>query len=163
MTHNGTATLHQISVNPAGGVPKHAVPRARITTQGVQGDRQRNLEFHGGPDRAVCLYSLERITELQAEGHPIVPGSTGENLTIAGLDWDTIVPGTRLRVGEEVELEILSYTAPCNNIAPSFADRQSKRISQKLHAGWSRLYARVLREGEVRVGNAMRVEEPARD
>lgn len=157
MTQNGSATLHQISVNPAGGVPKLAVPRARITTNGVSGDRQRNLEFHGGPDRAVCIFSLERIQSLQAEGHPILPGSTGENLTIAGLEWDKIVPGTRLRIGEEVELEVLSYTAPCKNIGESFIDGKFKRMSQKAHAGWSRVYARVLNEGDVRAGDAVRV------
>ena len=38
--------------------------------------------FHGGPERALCLFSLERILELQAEGHPIFPGAAGENITI---------------------------------------------------------------------------------
>ncbi|HMO25741.1 MAG TPA: MOSC domain-containing protein [Tepidisphaeraceae bacterium] len=157
MTQNGSATVHQISLNPEGGVPKHAVPRATVHTGGVAGDRQRNLKVHGGPERAVCLFSLERIQALQAEGHPIVPGSTGENLTIAGLDWDAIVPGTKLRIGEEVELEVLSYTAPCSNIADSFTARQFKRMSQKVHPGWSRVYARVLNEGDVRAGDVVRV------
>ncbi len=156
MTRNGSAALHQISVSPEGGVPKRAVPRARVTINGVECDRQRNLEFHGGPDRAVCLFSLERIRQL----HPIEPGSTGENFTVAGLDWETLVPGTKLRVRDEVELEILSYTAPCKTIAESFADRQSKRISQKVHPGWSRLYARVLNEGDARAGDIVRVIAP---
>src|SRR5687767_2906146 len=42
-----------------GGVPKLAIPAARITAAGIEGDRQRNLKHHGGPDRALCLYSLE--------------------------------------------------------------------------------------------------------
>jgi MOSC domain-containing protein YiiM len=45
----------QISVSN-GGVPKTAVPEARITEEGVEGDRQRHTEIHGGPDRAVCLF-----------------------------------------------------------------------------------------------------------
>jgi MOSC domain-containing protein YiiM len=122
--------VHQINVNPAGGVPKFAVPAVRIEVDHVDGDKQRHLKFHGGPTRAVSLYSFERIEALRGEGHPIVPGSVGENLTVSGLDWAAITPGVRLRVGEVVELEITSYAAPCNNIAGSFDGCASDRISQ---------------------------------
>ncbi|PCC72565.1 MOSC domain-containing protein [Nannocystis exedens] len=139
-----------VHVNPAGGVPKHAVGLALVTTSGVAGDRQRDLKHHGGPDRAVCLFALERIEALAAEGHPIAPGTTGENLTIAGLDWDRVGVGDRLAVGDDVLLEITGPAPPCNTIAGSFTGGEFKRISAKLHPGWSRLYARVLREGVVR-------------
>ncbi|MBC7782842.1 MAG: MOSC domain-containing protein [Burkholderiales bacterium] len=149
--------IHQINVNPAGGVPKYSVPAAMLGSTGVAGDKQRNLKYHGGPKRAVCLYSLELIKSLQAEGHPIQPGHVGENLTISGLEWDSLAPGTTLRIGEEVEIRITDYTVPCSNIAFAFADRKSVRISQDLHPGWARLYARVLRTGEVRVGDSVTV------
>jgi len=135
-----------------GGVPKLPVPESRILRQGLEGDRQRDLRFHGGADRAVSLFSLERIQALQAEGHPIVSGSIGENLTLAGLDWNLVVPGARMRVGDAL-LELTRYAAPCRNITGSFADGNMNRVSAKLHAGWSRLYARVIEEGLVRVGD----------
>ena len=71
--------VHQINVSD-GGVPKLPVLEATVSNKGVDGDRQRNLKFHGGPDRAICVYSLELIEQLQEEGHPIDPGSSGENL-----------------------------------------------------------------------------------
>ena len=147
----------RISVNPRGGVPKTRVAETFIATEGVQGDKQRDLKFHGGPERAVCLFSVERIRALQDEGHPIDCGTAGENLTVSGLDWNDAVPGARLFVGDEVELEITSFTSPCSHIAASFADGEFTRISQKLHPGWSRVYARVLREGTVREGDAARL------
>jgi len=150
-------TVARINVNPAGGVPKHAVGGALITTSGVGGDRQLDLEHHGGPERAVCLFSLERIEQLAAEGHPITPGSTGENLTIAGLDWAALVEGSRLAVGDDVVLEITRAAPPCRTIAPSFTGGAFVRISDKVHPGWSRLYARVLREGFVRDGAPVRL------
>ena len=55
----------QLSVSN-GGVPKLPVPAARITENGLEGDAQRNLEVHGGPERAVCLFSMERIRALQS-------------------------------------------------------------------------------------------------
>lgn len=149
----------QINVNPDGGVPKHPVPSAHIHSEGVSGDRQRDLRFHGGPQRAVSLYSAEQIAALQAEGHPIRPGSTGENLTVSGLAWERLAVGTRLRIGAELALEITGYAAPCDNIADSFADGGFKRISQKVHPGWSRLYARVLQPGAVHTGDSVAVEE----
>lgn len=152
--------LHQISISD-GGVPKLPVAEARLTVNGVAGDRQRNLEVHGGVDRAICLFSLEVIEALQVEGHSIRPGSSGENLTIAGLDWPKLLPGDRLRIGDTVLLELMSYTAPCKYNAQWFANGDFSRIAQKLHPGWSRLYARVLAEGVVRPGDRVTVEEHA--
>lgn len=150
-------SLHQINISN-GGVPKRPVPEARVTLQGVVGDRQRNPGIHGGPDRAICLYSLEVIEALQAEGHSIYPGSAGENLTLAGVDWAGLKPGDRVRVGETVRLEITGYTSPCDHNACWFQDGDFKRMSQKRHPGWSRLYARVLHEGMVRTGDPVVVE-----
>ena len=149
------ARLESINVS-GGGVPKQSVKEALITSAGVAGDRQRDLRFHGGPDRAVTLFSAERIELLRAEGHPIEAGSTGENLTVSGLDWDGIAPGARLRIGQ-AELEITRYASPCAKIAGSFTGGDFGRLSQKAYPGWSRLCARVLREGLVREGDPVEV------
>jgi MOSC domain-containing protein YiiM len=151
-----TARVVQINVAPEGGVPKRPVPAALLTTLGVAGDRQLDLKHHGGPERAVCLFGQERIAALAAEGHPIAPGTTGENLTIAGLAWDELHAGERLAVGDVVVLEISGPAPPCNTIAASFIDDDFTRISEKLRPGWSRLYARVLVEGLVREGALVR-------
>jgi MOSC domain-containing protein YiiM len=140
-----------------GGVPKFPIHEARITTRGVEGDRQRSPMIHGGPDRAVCLFSLEVIEALRAEGHTIGPGSSGDNFTLAGLEWPTLKPGVRLHVGP-VKLEVVSYTAPCEHNARWFKNRDYSRISQKKHPGWSRVYARVLTEGIVRPGDPVSLE-----
>ena len=150
-----------VSLNRSnGGVPKRPVTEARVTTRGLEGDRQRDLRHHGGPDRALCLYSLERIEALRLEGHPISPGSIGENVTIAGLAWERVTPGARLRLGE-VEVAVTGFTEPCNTIRFSFSDRRSARVSQAAAPGWSRVYARVLREGVVRVGDVVELVELA--
>lgn len=153
---SGAARVAQISVS-AGGVPKRAVPAARVTTLGLEGDAQRNQEVHGGPERALCLFSLERIRALQAEGHPIIPGSIGENLTLEGIDWIAVAPGACLRLGGDVVVQITRYTAPCSNITSSFRDRDYARVSQKRHPGDSRVYARVVREGMLATGDPVRI------
>jgi MOSC domain-containing protein YiiM len=153
---------HIFQINRSdGGVPKGPIREARVTILGLEGDRHNDTVHHGGPERALCLYALERIVDLQAEGHPIYPGSTGENVTLVGLDWAQVVPGTRLRLGEEVQVEITRYTTPCQKIAASFAGGQIQRMSQDAHSGWSRVYARVLSPGTIRVGDAVRMAPQA--
>src|SRR5919199_1112854 len=104
-----------------GGVPKLAVREALLTPAGLEGDRQRDLRFHGG------------------------------------LDWRGLEPGARLALGDEALVEVTRYTSPCKNIAESFADRDFKRISQKVHPGDSRVYARVIRPGRLAVGQSVRL------
>jgi MOSC domain-containing protein YiiM len=143
-------SIFSINISP-GGVPKQPTRSAWIGVNGVEGDRQRNLELHGGQDRAVSLYSLELIQALRAEGHPVEPGSLAENLTLTGIDWSLMVPGVQVRAGP-VLLELTAYVHPCRNVSRSFIDGGFIRISQKAHPGWSRIYARVLEEGLVTAG-----------
>ncbi|MBH0180986.1 MAG: MOSC domain-containing protein [Nitrospira sp.] len=145
--------VHQISVSD-GGVPKRPVFEVKVGKDGVEGDRQENLKFHGGPDRAVCLYSLELIERLQDEGHSIDAGLSGENLTIAGLEWDLVKPGIVL----SIQLEVTSYTSPCSKNASWFREGDFSRISQKVNPGWSRVYAKVLREGVARPGDTVEIK-----
>ena len=146
-----------VNASPTGGVPKPPVLFAYIRVGGVDGDKQNNLKYHGGPMRAVCLYSQDRIDALNDEGHPITPGSIGENVTIRGLDWDTVVPGVRLAIGDAVRLEVTEYTVPCSKIAGSFIRADILRVGQPANPGWSRVYTKVLAEGVVRVGDAVRL------
>lgn len=138
-----------------GGVPKQSVPSVQITQEGLVGDRQKNLKHHGGPDRAVCLWSAEIIDLLQGEGHPIEPGAAGENITVAGLDWQQLMPGIQLQLGKSVRLEITDYAQPCRTIARYFKLHRYGRISQKRHPGMSRLYAKVLEDGCVSIGDSI--------
>jgi MOSC domain-containing protein YiiM len=121
-----------------------------VTAHGLEGDRHRDTRHHGGIDRALSLFALERLEALAAEGHPVAPGTLGENLTLRGLDWDRVVPGERFRLGDRVVIEITAYTAPCRNIEAGFAGGQFTRVSQKHWPGWSRVYARVLVPGQIR-------------
>lgn len=151
-----TGRIVQISVSN-GGVPKTAINEAEVTAMGLVGDRHSNPDIHGGVDKAVCLWSLEVIEVLKAEGHDLAPGYAGENITIAGLDWYSIVPGVHLQLGETVLLEIASYTTPCRKNMHWFADKRYSRISQKHHPGSSRVYARVLQPGKISKGDTVAI------
>jgi MOSC domain-containing protein YiiM len=143
-------------------VPKTSVFEALIAPGGVDGDSQRDLRYHGGPDRAVVIYSLDVIRALQAEGHPIRAGSTGENLTVSGLDWEGIGPGTVMQVGE-ARLQITRFATPCRKISAAFADGDHTRIAQDRHPGFSRVCARVIAGGVVRPGDTVTIVNVVED
>ena len=151
MMAQATGRIESINIS-RGGVPKAPVFEAFVTTEGVDGDHQYDRRFHGGPDRAVVIFSLDVINALRSEGHPVAAGSTGENLTLSSIDWTALSPGAEVAIGE-VRLRITKYASPCYKIAGSFADGDVSRISEKAHPGWSRVCARVISEGLIRIGD----------
>lgn len=159
MTTTPTASIQQINASD-GGVPKTPLDVADVNELGITVDRQRNTKAHGGPDRALCLFSGDVIEALRAEGHPIGPGDAGENMTLRGLDWAAVGPGSRLRLGESVLVEVTRYTTPCGHVAKFFRDGDFLQISQDEHPGRSRVYARVLRTGRLRPGDPVEVLPP---
>ena len=149
-----SAVVHSVNAASGGGVPKSPVASARLHYGDLEGDKQNDLRYHGGPQRAVCLYSFEKIRGLQAEGHPIDVGTTGENLTIEGLDWDSLEGGQEYSIGDAV-IELQKPAQPCKIIADSFCEGDSARIDEARHTGWSRWYASVSVEGEVKAGDTI--------
>ena len=156
---HGPGRVVQVNVS-AGGVPKRPIPFARVGRLGLDGDEHTDRTVHGGPFRAVCLYSVEAIGRVRADGHPIFPGSVGENLTLEGIELGRLTTGDRLTVGEGVVLEVMAPALPCDTIRGSFTDGRIARISIRTHPRDTRLYARVLAEGTVRPGDAVHVLPP---
>jgi MOSC domain-containing protein YiiM len=80
-----------------GGVPKRPVLEAQITGEGIVGDVQRDLRHHGGPQRAVSIYSLDLIADdgnFTRISQKVRPG---------WIYCRVIVPGT-IRPGELVRI-----------------------------------------------------------
>ncbi|MCC7103836.1 MAG: MOSC domain-containing protein [Chloroflexi bacterium] len=151
--------VYQINIS-AGGVPKRPVERAVLGPLGLAGDEHNDRANHGGPERAVCLFSLEVIRVLAAEGHAVAPGVLGENLTLVGLEWSRLRPGDRLRVGPAL-IEVTRFTTPCINIKPAFKDGRFDRVLEQYHPGQSRVYARVIEGGQLATGDPVTVMRPA--
>lgn len=145
----------------AGGVPKVGVDGpVSVGPDGLDGDRQKVRRHHGRPSQALCLWSAEVISALAAEGHPVAPGSTGENLTLSGVDWGALRPGVRLVFGDGDDApaaEVTGWADPCRTIAGSFLDGRFGRIDHARHPGTSRAYAAVLRPGRLRPGSPVTV------
>jgi len=157
-----TGRVLQVSIS-SGGVPKLPVERAWVSTLGLEGDKHSENTVHGGPHRAVCLFGMEVIERLQTEGHPIVAGGAGENLTTRGVEWSTLPIGSVIHVGGELVLELSASTTPCNTQTGNFSDGNFNRILIDRHPSDSRMYARVVSEGHVADGDSITVEAPGQD
>ena len=140
-----------------GGVPKRPLPAADVDAGGVAGDRQAKRKHHGRVWQALSLWSAEVVEELQGEGHPIIPGAAGENVSLQGLDWAALRPGVRLQLGG-VLAEVSMPVTPCRQIAGCFSDGDPWRIGHRRREGVSRWYASVVVPGRIGVGDAVVVE-----
>ena len=157
---NAEGSLSQINISD-GGLPKLAVEGPlELTRTGVPGDRQRNLKYHGGPDKAVLMIASEVVDALAAKGFTVGYGSMGENLTVSGLDPANWRAGQRYRVGQDAEIELTTLRAPCANLY-SYGKQIGKQLyDNAARAGdiaspvWARggFYARVVRPGWIGPG-----------
>ena len=141
------SVLAQLNVSE-GGMPKLTIPRAKVTRHGVEGDVQRNKKYHGGPNRAVCIFSEELYDWLRDKGIDLKNGTVGENFTTRGLDLNSLDKGDRLRVGDCL-IEITDVRVPCHQLARWDADLPELVVGR---SGW---VARVIEEGEVKPGDAI--------
>ena len=154
------ATIVSINVSGSGGVPKLPLKTAIVSFEGVEGDlnRFRTERKNGDPRRAVSIFSMERILQLQEEGHPIDIGTAGENFTIEGIDWPKMEVGLMIRFGSTL-IRLSEPCAPCSKIGGSFIENEFSRIDQNKRRGWSRWSASVIEEGAVSVGDAVYLED----
>jgi MOSC domain-containing protein YiiM len=118
---------------------------------GVSGDRQADLQNHGGVDKAVLAYSADHYGYWRPHlGRPEMPlGGFGENLSITGLDERDVCIGDQWQAGE-VTFEVTQPRQPCWKMSRRWriADLAAQVVANG-KCGW---YLRVLTEGQVAAG-----------
>lgn len=143
------------------GIFKHPVSGpARVASLGIPGDFIGDTKNHGGPDQAIYAYGWADY-EWWADylEQEMQPGLFGENLTIDALKSAQFNIGDRLRIGDEVILEVTAPRIPCGTLAgrmniPPFA--KQFRLAER-----PGLYCRVIREGTLQAGDPVSVEKYA--
>jgi len=115
--------------------------------------------------RQVHLIHSELFDELAAKGFAVVAGEMGENVTTRGIDLLNLPTGARLHLGEGAVIEVTGLRNPCVQI-DRFQKGLMKAVLGKDEQGHvirkSGIMGIVLKGGEVRPGDAIRVELPAR-
>ena len=145
-----TGLVVSVNISP-GGVPKRPIAGARLHWRGREDDAHSQPEpVHGTPGQAACLYAIEAIERVRADGHQAFPGAYGENFTLLGVDWAGLRRGDRMRIGSAGPLiELTDLAPPCDSQERWFVDGRYGRISARAHPEDARWYAAVLEEGYV--------------
>lgn len=85
-----------VCISEQKGVPKKNVGEAVLEAgQGLAGDAHA-----GFAHRQVSMLALEDIETMKGKLPELEPGSFAENLTVAGVDLESLAIGDRFRVGE---------------------------------------------------------------
>ena len=114
-------SIFQINIKPDTpgevGLPKMPIESTIVTEWGLEGDynRFREKEKENDRDMAVMIISTDILNALNNEGWPVKPGDLGENLTLANIDYASMAPGQKYKLGA-IELEISIICNPCSNL-----------------------------------------------
>lgn len=81
-----------------------------VADHGLLGD----AHAEDGILRQVSLLAVESIAKMKNLGIDVGPGDFAENLTVSGIALYHLPPGTRLRAGSEVVLEITQIGKACH-------------------------------------------------
>jgi MOSC domain-containing protein YiiM len=126
---------------------------------GIDGDGQADLAVHGGPDKAICVYSFDHYPfwedELVIE--PLPTGAFGENFTVAGLTEEQVCIGDVWQVGDSVVVQVSQPRQPCWKLARCWQRKTlAIEVQENGKTGW---YFRVLKEGLVEAGMPLTLSE----
>ena len=132
-----------------------------VTTTGIVGDEQADLQVHGGTEKALYMYPQEHysfwsslFSEVKGQSIHLEHGYLGENLTISGLSEHDVYVGDRLRIGA-IECAVTKLREPCYKFtAKTGVATAAKAMIQGARSGW---YLRVLQTGFLKAGDAITV------
>ena len=155
-------TIYQINIKPETpgerGLPKKPIEVVVVTFQGIVGDfnRWRHEELNDDLNKAILVHPIETIIQLNNENWPIKPGDLGENFTTKGVPYEHFAAGQRYCVGE-AEIQIAEICKPCGNLKHlSYVGQEKKKEFIKTLKGRRGWYARVLKEGRVKIQDSIK-------
>ncbi|HET9210819.1 MAG TPA: MOSC domain-containing protein [Thermoanaerobaculia bacterium] len=144
-----------------------------LTGLGVEGDahmgetvkhRSRMARDPTQPNlRQVHLIHAELHDDLREAGFEVSAGEMGENVTTRGLDLLGLPTGTRLHLGETAVVEVTGLRNPCAQLDHFQTGLMSAVLGRDDHGNLIRksgIMGIVLNDGEVRPGDAIRVQLP---
>ena len=132
--------------------------RLQVQTLNIEGDGQADLLGHGGPFRAVYVYSFDHYPYWESElgRSDFAYGQFGENLTVEGMLDQEVHVGDIFRIGTSL-FQVTQPRVPCYKLAIKMGVEGFYK--QILASGRLGFYFRVLEEGEIGAGDVIeRVE-----
>lgn len=132
------------------GIQKETIKDVFLSNGGFFGDDVANIEYHGGPERAVCFYPIEHYKKWELEFNKSLPiPAFGENLTISNMIEENVHIGDIYQIGEAV-IQITQSRIPCATISKS--NHVDTFLNRVVETGFTGYFAKVLKEGKIEQG-----------
>ncbi|MHC4457735.1 MAG: MOSC domain-containing protein [Planctomycetota bacterium] len=139
--------IKAISVSKEKGTKKANVHKAEVDADfGIVGDAHAG-KWH----RQLSLLAVESIDKIVAKGVKVSPGNFAENVTTEGIDLSRLSVGSKLKLGESVELEITQFGKKCHNLCEIFQQVGDCIMPRE------GVFAKVTKAGLINVGDVIRV------
>ena len=125
-----------------------------IRKHNLDGDKQADLSVHGGPAKAVYVYPTQHYDYWRGKLPDVELGwgHFGENLSVDGIDEESIYIGDEFSVGT-ARLVVTEPRMPCFKLSLRFGRADMpKRFLQSQRSGF---YFGVVKEGKVEAGDTL--------
>jgi MOSC domain-containing protein YiiM len=130
-----------INVSDRKGITKKPVKEAIMEKNfGIRGDAHASSKWH----RQVSLLAIESIRKMQERGLKVNPGDFAENITTEGIDLPKLPVGTKMRIGDDIEVEISQIGKKCHTKCEIY-NKTGDCIMPK-----EGIFVKVLRGGRIR-------------
>jgi len=148
------------------------IQRGRVLAVNIsekKGTRKKNIDAcpvlkdfglkddaHAGPwHRQVSLLANESIQKMRAIGLEVSYGDFAENITTEGVDLVHLPIGTTMRIGEKVILSVTQIGKECHERCAIYYQAGDCVMPRE------GIFATVLNEGEVKVGDEIIIQDQA--
>ena len=114
--------------------------------------------------RQVHLLHEELFDELRPQGFDLAPGLIGENVTTRGVDLLGLPCGARLYLGDSAVVQLTGLRNPCSQLDKFRPGLMRATLGRDDDGGLilkAGVMGIVLADGDVRIGDTIRVELPA--
>ena len=138
-------------------IGKSFVQAVELKKSGFVGDDVANHKFHGGPDRAVCLYPFEHYSYWEEifQKKLILP-AFGENITATGMVEEQVCIGDIYKIGDTI-VQVTQGRIPCATISKYNQEKQFlKKVVETTLTGY---FFRVLEEGTIMLDSEINLVE----
>ncbi|MBI5055826.1 MAG: MOSC domain-containing protein [Nitrospirae bacterium] len=129
---------------------KKAVEYAVIKDNyGIESDAHASEKWH----RQISLLALESIKKMQDKGLNVGPGDFAENITTEGIILMTLPVGTKMIIGEGIEVEVTQIGKLCHARCAIYEQAGDCVMPRE------GIFVKVLKGGTIRKGDSIVVRD----
>ncbi|NWF75320.1 MAG: MOSC domain-containing protein [Nitrospirae bacterium] len=137
-----------VNISDKKGIRKKPVKEAFMKANfGIEGDTHASSRWH----RQVSLLALESIEKMKKQGLKVNPGDFAENITTEGIDLLSLPVGTRMSIGDNIEVEVSQIGKVCHTRCEIY------KMAGNCIMPTEGIFVRVLKGGKIEKGDEIAI------